>query len=696
MENEIELEPVRASSFNASSTAFEIVSEKLYSNKGLAVIRELVCNALDSTAAAGSTEKVIVREDNGFLTVEDFGLGLDHMSALKYFTTFFASSKEENDEGTGFFGLGCKAPWAVANKFDVWATFGGVTHHIQADRTGGNYRGIHVSSEVTHKPNGVKVEVYTGSNYSTNLNMALGPVHRDLISLEGGLKHHLILDLHDPNKAAPYKNGFLRRGDWILSSTSPKLVLYKNVLYPISNLGLGTCLTEADTFIIKIPSHENLKVHPSRENLIVCDTNEAIVAKYIDLLQEEITSEVNALIDRFPENANPREIQEFREANAAEIEDFGRKFARYRGKTKCTGPILVTTKWAWFEQRQSFPVRRGSSNRSQGLQKMSTEWLVDKGKEVTNVYYNIPKPDSELNIKYSSSIVTKVSDILTCAKTLEDAQSFWRSTYETHEVNFVNYKQAAKEYKPSATYPSRPRLKSIQCARVSSGFSLARDRCELVDVKAFHWVFVDNVKQNQTAYLTSTKDLSLKAVDLVSPAFDGFKPMVRATSTDNYEIVKNYLLKDAVINFLESKYIQEGYCGKSINLLDPTYQTSQVFILVNYLLAQSKGKVSSNDPEIEAFIRSVESIKTDADANKEVMDYDRLAGLFNTHRLPRITKVTLSGADLTKVTEVAESYIGSLKAITSLAHGIFYSERITGLFQLLKHCGLISSYGDVK
>ena len=105
-----------------SAEAFEILSVNLYEYPKLAVVRELVCNAIDAHVANGVEKPVEVtlptQEDLEFV-VEDFGKGMTSEEIDQVYTTYFASSKNFTNEQIGAFGLGSKAPFAYTNQFIV-------------------------------------------------------------------------------------------------------------------------------------------------------------------------------------------------------------------------------------------------------------------------------------------------------------------------------------------------------------------------------------------------------------------------------------------------------------------------------------------------------------------------------------------------------------------------------------------------
>ncbi len=106
------------SAFNIARTPhmFNILSSGLYSDKAAAVLREIGCNAMDAHIMGDCADKPFQVKlptplDRSFY-VKDWGPGLDDRELRELYTTYGWSSKQNNDEVTGAFGLGSKSPFA--------------------------------------------------------------------------------------------------------------------------------------------------------------------------------------------------------------------------------------------------------------------------------------------------------------------------------------------------------------------------------------------------------------------------------------------------------------------------------------------------------------------------------------------------------------------------------------------------------
>ena len=119
-------------SIKANAHAFSVLSDKLYSNKIAAIIRELSTNAYDAHVAANNADPIEITLPNIFdlhFIVKDNGVGLSEDQVIGHkegdvyypgiFNTYFESTKQESNEYIGALGLGSKSPFCYVNSFIV-------------------------------------------------------------------------------------------------------------------------------------------------------------------------------------------------------------------------------------------------------------------------------------------------------------------------------------------------------------------------------------------------------------------------------------------------------------------------------------------------------------------------------------------------------------------------------------------------
>ncbi len=103
-----------------SAEFFQILSSTLYSDKMLAVVREVMCNAWDAHIDSGRTDKAIkVTLTSQKLIIQDYGFGIPRALMAQRYAKYGGSTKAKDEKQTGGFGLGCKAPFAYTDNFEV-------------------------------------------------------------------------------------------------------------------------------------------------------------------------------------------------------------------------------------------------------------------------------------------------------------------------------------------------------------------------------------------------------------------------------------------------------------------------------------------------------------------------------------------------------------------------------------------------
>jgi hypothetical protein len=150
--------------FEANAMMVDILSNLIYKDKPLAVIRELSCNAYDSHIAAGNKNpfkvQVPTRLDPTF-AVEDEGIGLPADKIGDIFWTYGKSTKTNDNNQIGAMGIGSKSPFAYTkSSFLVRSRYEGLeTEYLCYINKQGTPDGAVTRSEPTDKPNGVRVEL---------------------------------------------------------------------------------------------------------------------------------------------------------------------------------------------------------------------------------------------------------------------------------------------------------------------------------------------------------------------------------------------------------------------------------------------------------------------------------------------------------------------------------------------------------
>ena len=144
-----------------TSKMFKILSDSLYSDKVMAVIRELSTNAYDAHVAAGNKNpfKVILptQADPAF-TVRDYGTGLSQKDMEELYTTYGASNKNDSNDFVGCLGLGSKSPFAYTKSFSTTSYYNGKAYNYIAAMDEGGVPSLNLFGVTeTNEPNGLEI-----------------------------------------------------------------------------------------------------------------------------------------------------------------------------------------------------------------------------------------------------------------------------------------------------------------------------------------------------------------------------------------------------------------------------------------------------------------------------------------------------------------------------------------------------------
>jgi hypothetical protein len=150
-------------SIETSSKAFKILSDNIYSNKIEAIVREISTNASDAHKDCGKDDLPfdinLPSEISPFFSVRDYGNGLSHEDCTTLYTTYFKSTKTDENISTGCLGLGSKSPFCYTDSFNIESIYDGVKRtYIAAMETDGPTLTL-LHEELTEEPSGLKVMV---------------------------------------------------------------------------------------------------------------------------------------------------------------------------------------------------------------------------------------------------------------------------------------------------------------------------------------------------------------------------------------------------------------------------------------------------------------------------------------------------------------------------------------------------------
>lgn len=224
---------------------FDILQNSMYTDKILAPVRELICNAYDAHQQVKNDKPFLVFVPNSNVrewVVRDYGPGLSHEDIMTLYTTYMQSTKDQSDDMIGGFGIGSKSPFAYTDQFTVISYFNHKKTRYAAFIGSDGLPTISVVDQIdTLEDNGLEVRI---------------PV-RDKDVNEFTAKTQHVLRWFPPESYTPfgftvqaieYKSTYPEYAtlDSYHLRQQPPIVLMGNVAYEISTLTLDSINAEVD------------------------------------------------------------------------------------------------------------------------------------------------------------------------------------------------------------------------------------------------------------------------------------------------------------------------------------------------------------------------------------------------------------------------------------------------------------------
>jgi len=286
-----------------SAEFFQILSSTLYSDQMLAVVRETTCNAWDAHVESGRTDMPIqITVDSTKVVIRDFGHGIHHDNMGPIYGIYGASTKKNDGLQTGGFGLGCKAPFAYTDHFQVTSNHAGTKTIYSMSKS---------SAQVGGKPAIIPITSFatedTGLEVSINIKREDMPRFLKLFRLivrNGEMNAEINGKLAEVTPYSKAKNGFviLSRTPMHEENTSSRIcVRYGNVIYPLTahaelkdyqalasmldRMPRSNGYNNDNTLVLLAPPH-SISVTPSREALSMQEHTINTVNKLIKNLYE--------------------------------------------------------------------------------------------------------------------------------------------------------------------------------------------------------------------------------------------------------------------------------------------------------------------------------------------------------------------------------------------------------------------------
>jgi hypothetical protein len=156
----------------------DLFSDKIYSNKEKAVIRELSCNAYDSHVIAG-TQKIpfdvhLPTSLEPWFLIRDYGVGLNDDEIANVFSAIGVSTKRDSNNLIGCMGVGSLSPYALVDSFTVKSYLNGEVRTYQCMRNEERIpKVIPLGVANTDEPNGLEIKLSVNNKINEFENQAI-------------------------------------------------------------------------------------------------------------------------------------------------------------------------------------------------------------------------------------------------------------------------------------------------------------------------------------------------------------------------------------------------------------------------------------------------------------------------------------------------------------------------------------------
>ena len=279
--------------------AFQILSS-LYSDKPLAIVRELGCNAMDSHIASGQPNRPfhihIPNSLEPWLTIQDFGTGISHENIYEIYSVYFASTKTNTNSQVGMLGLGSKSPFCYTDNFTITSIHNQVKRVYNAYFNQQGMPTISLASqENTTEENGVAVQIPVKANDFGNFYTSIFRSFRFF-----DVKPQISGGRVDWDNDAPDFSGSFWKSYTKLSGSS--YAIMGGVTYPIDVYKLSDDhydIVRKAGLVIHFNIGE-LDVTPSRESLMYHDWVIKALNDKIDLVKKDFVSTVESTVKSSP------------------------------------------------------------------------------------------------------------------------------------------------------------------------------------------------------------------------------------------------------------------------------------------------------------------------------------------------------------------------------------------------------------
>ena len=300
-----------------------ILSTNLYQDPIGSIIREYVSNALDSHRECGNTEPILVKlvkENNAFVfKVEDNGVGLSPDRVENVFAKYLSSTKENDANQLGYYGLGSKSALAYVDSFSVNSRYDSkIYSYLMFKGAEGTELSL-LDINDYEGPNGVTICI--NLKHDNDYSIFLDKMQRQLCFFEGVFVEDEYNDFDNDYKIVKtnlWKYSEINKDDYMH-------LCLDNVYYPLDfkalgidpikiPVGLNFSLKDG---IMPTPSRESFLYSPGTKAMIL-DRIKTVCIEFIEKFNESIKS-VDSLSEAHRIHSNLGEITLYKEELNGEV-----------------------------------------------------------------------------------------------------------------------------------------------------------------------------------------------------------------------------------------------------------------------------------------------------------------------------------------------------------------------------------------
>lgn len=276
---------------------FDILRNKIYSNKIGAVVRETIANAKDAHAAAKKPEAAIHIEiptsEYPFFVVQDWGTGIPQEIIKEVYMDYGSSTKKSKDPNSlevGKFGVGANSPHCYTDSFTITTVVDG-TKYFYVNALNGKVNQLNLlSKEDTTEENGTTISIPVKSRDITQF-------EREIFNYTKYWKVQPSFNktwnpVHNGNDSYPKYSDLLLKGTgWSIDNSAKNICLVGEIPTPINiyEAQVGILLSDywIDNLVLEFAADE-IDIPVSREFLEYTDKTKAAIKKRLETFKEEM------------------------------------------------------------------------------------------------------------------------------------------------------------------------------------------------------------------------------------------------------------------------------------------------------------------------------------------------------------------------------------------------------------------------